>query len=222
VRGCRADGISTGYIVLPGSERHDGKLYAVVCDAPIAELPDWLRDRVTKRGGAAGVRTHDTEQVREYMKAHGGRADQHPLAGAMLDQAKGRLAAMAPNTGRNSALNAAAYHLAQYVPHHLAENDVFAALMAAAEECGLCADDGEDATATTVCSGLNGGRDNLPPVFFESMAIDIQSPAEFALAQTEANAIPVPGLFSASAARWRSIEPEPARFVIDKMPRVEP
>jgi RecA-family ATPase len=63
--------------------------------------------------------------------------------------------------GRNEALNKAAFSLFQLVAMGaLDENEVRGRLYAAAEACGLVADDGAESVLATIKSGAKGGREN--------------------------------------------------------------
>ena len=69
------------------------------------------------------------------------------------------LAAMPPNSGRNDALNRAAFNLFQLVTGGgLDEETVQERLYAAAEACGLVNDDGEASVRATIESGAKAGR----------------------------------------------------------------
>jgi putative DNA primase/helicase len=69
------------------------------------------------------------------------------------------LAAMPPNSGRNNALNTAAFNLFQLVAGGgLDENTVRDRLFAAAEACGLVAEDGVASVRATIESGAKAGR----------------------------------------------------------------
>ena len=69
------------------------------------------------------------------------------------------LAAMPPNSGRNNALNSAAFSLFQLVAAGgLDENTVRERLFAAAEACGLVAEDGAASVLATIDSGARAGR----------------------------------------------------------------
>jgi hypothetical protein len=70
------------------------------------------------------------------------------------------LAAMRADSGRNNALNVAALKLFQLVEGGgLDENEVREQLFAAAEKCGLVADDGEKSVLATIDSGAKKGRE---------------------------------------------------------------
>src|SRR5262249_37283238 len=69
------------------------------------------------------------------------------------------LAAMPKNSGRNNALNRAAFNLSQLVAGGgLDENTVREHLFAAAEACGLVAEDGAASVRATIESGAKVGR----------------------------------------------------------------
>ena len=71
-----------------------------------------------------------------------------------------KLAAMPKDSGRNNALNTAAFSLFQLVaggePDD--ENEVREKLYNAAEDCGLVADDGAASVLATIESGAKAGR----------------------------------------------------------------
>jgi putative DNA primase/helicase len=69
------------------------------------------------------------------------------------------LAAMPKDSGRNNALNTAAFNLFQLVAGGgLEENEVRERLFAAAEACGLVDEDGEASVRATIESGAKAGR----------------------------------------------------------------
>jgi len=79
---------------------------------------------------------------------------------AYMDQVVRKLASMAPNSGRNSALNGAAWTLGHWVvAGALDQTEVENALFAAAERNGLVSDpkDGPRKTWATIRSGLSAG-----------------------------------------------------------------
>src|SRR5215831_5376294 len=70
-----------------------------------------------------------------------------------------KLAAMPKDSGRNNALNRAAFSLSQLVAGgELQEADVVNHLFAAAEKCGLVAEDGAASVRATIESGAKAGR----------------------------------------------------------------
>src|SRR5262249_37475267 len=71
-----------------------------------------------------------------------------------------KLAAMPKDSGRNNALNAAAFNLFQLVAGgELDEDSVHDCLFAAAEKCGLVAEDGAASVRATIESGARAGRE---------------------------------------------------------------
>ena len=77
---------------------------------------------------------------------------------AALDRECAALAAMAPNSGRNCALNTAAFRLAQLVAGgELDRNQVYAGLIDACHRNGLVHDDGLQAVQATIRSGGRAG-----------------------------------------------------------------
>jgi hypothetical protein len=71
---------------------------------------------------------------------------------------------MAPNSGRNDALNKAAFRLGTMVARNwIGRTEVENRLMAAAAACGLIVDDGERAARATVASGLDNGEQQPHP-----------------------------------------------------------
>ena len=71
-----------------------------------------------------------------------------------------KLATMPKDSGRNNALNSAAFSLSQLVAGgELQETDVVNHLFAAAEKCGLVAEDGAASVRATIASGAKAGRE---------------------------------------------------------------
>src|SRR5262245_2605155 len=78
---------------------------------------------------------------------------------ALRDECE-KLAAMPKDSGRNNALNTAAFSLSQLVAGgELQEADVVNHLFAAAEKCGLVAEDGAASVRATIASGAKAGRE---------------------------------------------------------------
>jgi hypothetical protein len=124
-----------GYVCLPPSKRADGAQYQWDPDSGATSLPapDWLIKLAGKR-------------------------HKNSWAQAALDQ-ECQAVANAKSGTRNGALNTAAFNLFQLVAGgQLEEQEVRARLFAAAEACGLVADDGAQAAWNTIDSGARGGR----------------------------------------------------------------
>jgi hypothetical protein len=167
VRGCKANGSPTGYVIMAGSVRGDGAAYTVEHEGEFAELPDWLLDRMSRKSAPAVLMAppESEKQSREYMAKNGRAPDHHPFAMSELRRHCDNVANAKPRT-RNDTLNKGAYQLAHFVPHHFPASEVYDSLMVAATQCGLMADDGEDKTAATIRSGLRSGYD-VAPVFYQ-------------------------------------------------------
>ncbi|WP_405886888.1 bifunctional DNA primase/polymerase [Streptomyces longwoodensis] len=111
-----------GYVVAPGSTTPDGT-YTVACDAPVAELPDWLTMLLTEpdRPAPAPVRVHDGTRAARV-------ALERECAGI----------ASATDGGRNSTLHRSACKVGRFVawgdiPRHVVEE----AIQGAGESTGL-------------------------------------------------------------------------------------
>lgn len=140
-----------GYVVAPGSTTEHGS-YVLARDLPPMPLPDWLARWLALASRA------DTPPAGHATLARGpwpvGTARGARIATAALIDECAELAAMTPESGRNNALNRAAYKLGGYIPGgHLTEADVTAALTDAARACGLR----DCAIARTIRSGLTAG-----------------------------------------------------------------
>jgi hypothetical protein len=96
-------------------------------------------------GSLALVRTDDP-RAREWLTK-------------ALDGTSRGLAQMGQDTGRNDALNAAAYKLGRFVPRWLSETDVRNTLLEACRSNGLLAEDGLKACEDSLNSGLSAGMD---------------------------------------------------------------
>ena len=147
----RGDG---GYVVLPPSARLDGALYQW-CQGvtDLADAPDWLIDLALKA-------SKKSAKANGAGKTKGGGGGSGPWSAwalkALADECA-RIAAAAVGQ-RNSTLNAAAFNLFQIVAGGgLDEQEVRDRLFAAAEACGLVADDGTDAVLKTIASAYSAG-----------------------------------------------------------------
>jgi len=82
----------------------------------------------------------------------------HSRGEAYMDGVIGKLASMAPNSGRNAALNGAAWTLGRWIAAGaLDQSDAEDELYRAAEANGLVADDGQRQCWATIRSGLGAG-----------------------------------------------------------------
>jgi RecA-family ATPase len=124
------------------------------------------------------------------------------------------LAAMPKDSGRNNALNRAAFNLFQLVASSaLDENLVRERLFAAAEACGLVADDGAASVLATIESGARAGRQHPR-----------QAPDHGGdQGNTQGSTTPRPALVWIDMSNWDSI-PVPKRewLVSDRIPIRQP
>src|SRR5262249_15056344 len=118
---------------------------------------------VMRRAGSEEVRAKNGKapNVTQVISAKGGgNGTGSSIYGrtALRDECD-KLAAMPKDSGRNNALNRAAFSLSQLVAGgELQEADVVNHLCAAAEKCGLVAEDGASSVRATIESGAKAGR----------------------------------------------------------------
>jgi putative DNA primase/helicase len=106
------------------------------------------------------AKTHGKTNGKTRASPEAARADLNSIyyRSALKDECAA-LAAMPKDSGRNHQLNRAAFNLFQLVPTGgLDENDVRDKLFAAAEACGLVAEDGAASVRATIESGAKAGR----------------------------------------------------------------
>jgi putative DNA primase/helicase len=155
-----------GNIVVPGSVRPDGVVWRPItthgrptlpdayCNG-LAVIPPWLEKRARKvepRERPTKPRS-EPKSSRSASKKRG-----HAYAKAALDGRCREIAGMPASSGRNKALNAAAFSLGRMVACQWIEaSKVKAALLDAAARCGLVKDDGANAVRATIASGLKAG-----------------------------------------------------------------
>ena len=151
-----------GSITAPDNVRDDGTFYeqiagpaplaAAFADGAIPVVPDWLCDLV--RYQPAPPRA---EPVR--FAPSNGRFSAYARA-ALAGQAHD-IAEMPINSGRNVALNAAAYRLGRFAARGwLTRGEIEQSLRHSAYTCGLVRDDGPGSVNATILSGLNAGLAN--------------------------------------------------------------
>ena len=147
-------------------------------DVPLAELPavteaqcaDFLARAETLLRQAGAVELNPAkDRKKDQAGAHDHNGEGNHSNGKPRSPAEEALhreaeaVARTPETGRNDALNKAAFKLGRLVALGvLAEGDVEDALFDAATRNGLVADDGEEAVKATINSGLKGGRACMP------------------------------------------------------------
>lgn len=155
--GSLPDGIDVrgkgGYTIAPGATLPDGRGYRIVQGSwdAIQPLPDalaaFLREKqaVTLPAltdGSAALSVGDRE--REYAQA------------ALADEVA-KLAAMSEGTGRNAALNNAAFAIGT-MARWIDLNEAADSLLSASIANGYVAKDGQAAVVNTITSGINAGR----------------------------------------------------------------
>jgi hypothetical protein len=128
--------------VLPDARYHQGPLLDV---ATLPERPPEPRRPGLRLLAPGAVLREPTERQRRRAEVY-------------MDKVIRTLAGMTPNSGRNSALNRAAWTLGHWVAAGALEQaEVEDALYAAAEQNGLVADDGPRQCWATIRSGLSKG-----------------------------------------------------------------
>lgn len=169
----RGDG---GWIVGPGAMRRDGRQWLSEEAQPslvdafrsggIATLPDWIADvilaRSEKRADAEdGTRHSDDgvgtdEPIARQSLFRSAREAAYARAASAMEAEK--VATSLPGE-RNNTLNSAAFVLGTMVARDwIDEEEVWHALLDAAQRCGLTADDGLASVEATIRSGLSGGK----------------------------------------------------------------
>jgi hypothetical protein len=120
----------------------------------VMDAAGWVRrkeDCKPKTNGHAGAATNT-----DFDAIYGDREQKY--AQAALRGCAQELEAMAPNSGRNDKLNKVAFRLGTMIARGwIGQTEVESRLLAAANTCGLVADDGERATRATLNSGLGDG-----------------------------------------------------------------
>jgi hypothetical protein len=163
-------------IIVHGTHPETGKAYTWHGGEPgnitRTELPEltetMARDFVERAAAvmeAAGWKANGQATagtVNEFDAIYGDRERKFALAA--LEGRAHELEIMAPNSGRNDALNKAAFRLGTMVARNwIGRAEVENRLMTAAATCGLTADDGERATRATLASGLGDGEQQPHP-----------------------------------------------------------
>jgi Bifunctional DNA primase/polymerase, N-terminal len=147
----RGDG---GYFVAPPSVRIDGAAYRWENEGShIAEAPTWLIELALKASANGEPRRATSSRTTNGTPSgRSASARDHAWARAALERE-------CTGLNSNSALNLAAFNLGQIVAGgELSEHEVFDALLAGAEACGLIVDYGEPSVIKTIESGLNAGK----------------------------------------------------------------
>jgi len=149
-----------GMVLAPPSWHSSGRRYQWRDRLPLADLPSWLHALACPQPTTTGTEARDVEGRRRKAKSRAGHGETESArrarawAAAALAGEAADIAAMAADSGRNDALNGAAYKTGRLVGGALlTEDDVRQALADAAASCGLPA--GE--AARTITSGLAAG-----------------------------------------------------------------
>jgi hypothetical protein len=144
-----------GYVVLPPSGHASGDAYQWLTLPQVNRLGD-PGTRVAFPPAPVGLREALQPRPSRATPARAWHANRTaPYAEAALRRECDTLAAMGPDSGRNNALNRAAFNLGQLVAAgHLPEEDAAEALAAAAAACGL----GDREAERTIASGLAAGQ----------------------------------------------------------------
>ena len=163
-----------GYVIAAGCELPDGRRYALMPYTPdlptayrggaIPVLPAAFHARLTARKAAesppGGARAAAASQdPAAPMPARGvPTARERACAAAALSRTHADLASRAPGTGRNPALNDAAFAMGTMIAAGWIERaEVERALFDACQRNGYAAQDGEQAARATLRSGLEAG-----------------------------------------------------------------
>lgn len=151
-------------VFLPGTRRpkYDGAGYHVVVDNLAALMDGGDPDGAEALAG--WVAEHRRTKAETFTPAppwNGTPPDARQTAylTAMVRNLADRIATMAPNSGRNTAVFNAAMCVGNYVAGAgLDERSSVEALLQAAHRCGLVAEDGERSVLASIHSGLRNGR----------------------------------------------------------------
>jgi hypothetical protein len=149
-----------GYVIAPGSRfTDDGRDYRLssgdIFDP--APMPQWLVDRLRNSSGPPLPQTPPNVAVMPTPPRDISARDNAYALRAMLDEVN-QLAGMGKDSGRNIALNTAAFNLGQLVAGGLLTvDDVRSELVAACQANGLVRDDGMRRVLATIQSGLSKG-----------------------------------------------------------------
>lgn len=137
-----------GYIVGAPSVHPNGGVYRWANRSDPMPMPGWLLRKVrepVKRRSDPPPQLRESDRVSNYVTA-------------ALNDERETLAAMAPRSGRNAQMNAAARRLGTLVAAGVLQAEtVYEHLMSAAHSCGLVREDGERTCRKSIASGLSYG-----------------------------------------------------------------
>jgi Bifunctional DNA primase/polymerase, N-terminal len=148
----RGDG---GYVLAPPSIWENGRRYTWSVDSvdEMAIAPGWLLQLARKKP-APPVQSISQQAIATVR----GSGSPGAYGQAALERECAALSAMSPNTGRNCALNLAAFRLAQLVAgNELDGGEVFDRLITSSRQNTLVAESGLRAVVATISSGFNAG-----------------------------------------------------------------
>lgn len=122
------------------------------------EGKSFLQRVAERQGVTVAERREPTPTLDDiYAPSLSGNTDTAAYVQAAIDGETSKLAAMPPKTGRNHQLNKSAFSLRRFIDNGSAdEQTIYDALMAAANACGIVAEDGEAQCEASIRSGFRG------------------------------------------------------------------
>lgn len=149
-----------GYVIAPGSRfTDDGSDYRLMWGDIMnpAPMPQWLVDRLRATQALPLPQTPANVAALPVPAREPGNREAAYASRAIEEEAR-NLAGMGKDSGRNNALNTAAFNLGQLVAGGLLDaGEVRAALVAACEQNGLVKEDGMRSVLASIRSGLSAG-----------------------------------------------------------------
>jgi hypothetical protein len=149
-----------GYVIAPGSRYSDADQDYRLMSGDImnpAPMPQWLVDRLRASSAPPLPQTPANVAALPVPAREPGNREVAYASRAIEEEAR-NLAGMGKDSGRNNALNTAAFNLGQLVAGGLLDaGEVRAALVAACEQNGLVREDGMRSVLASIRSGLSAG-----------------------------------------------------------------